>query len=181
MEYKPYDDVMLFMGVLSVKGFPQTLRESLEKNFGPIKTISDPFPFSFTDYYVPEMGEGIERFFISFSNLVSPDSLADIKVITNEIEKEYEEDGGRKINLDPGTLSESNIILATTKNRSHRIAIGQNLYAELTLMYKNHEYVSFPWTYSDYKSERVQNTLLEFRKEYLLMRKAVLKNKNKQN
>ena len=93
MEYKPYDDVMLFMGVLSVKGFPQTLRESLEKNFGPIKTISDPFPFSFTDYYVPEMGEGIERFFISFSNLVSPDSLADIKVITNEIEKEYEEDG----------------------------------------------------------------------------------------
>ena len=169
MEYKPYDDVMLFMGVLSVKGFPQTLRESLEKNFGPIKTISDPFPFSFTDYYVPEMGEGIERFFISFSNLVSPDSLADIKVITNEIEKEYEEDGGRKINLDPGTLS------------SHRIAIGQNLYAELTLMYKNHEYVSFPWTYSDYKSERVQNTLLEFRKEYLLMRKEVLKNKNKQN
>ena len=55
MEYKPYDDVMLFMGVLSVKGFPQTLRASLEKNFGPIKTISDPFPFSFTDYYVPEM------------------------------------------------------------------------------------------------------------------------------
>ena len=49
MEYKPYDDVMLFMGVLSVKGFPQTLREKLEKNFGPIKTVSDPFPFSFTE------------------------------------------------------------------------------------------------------------------------------------
>ena len=48
-------------------------------------------------------------------------------------------------------------------------------------MYKNHEYVSFPWTYSDYKSEGVQNTLLEFRKEYLMMRKEVLKNKNNQN
>ena len=108
-------------------------------------------------------------------------TIEDGKLLAFVTNEEYEEDGGRKINLDPGTLSESNIILATTKNRSHRIAIGQNLYAELTLMYKNHEYVSFPWTYSDYKSERVQNTLLEFRKEYLLMRKEVLKNKNKQN
>ena len=178
MEYKSHDKVMLFMGVLSVKGFPLTLKTRLEEKFGPIKTVSPAFPFSFTDYYVPEMGDGIERFFISFSNLVSPDSLADIKVITNEIEKEYEENGGRKINLDPGTLSESNIVLATTKNRSHRIAIGQKLYAELTLMYKNHEYVSFPWTYSDYKSEGVQNILLEFRKEYLLMRKEAIRNQN---
>lgn len=181
MEYKAYDDVMLFMGVLSVKGFPEDLRSKLEENFGPIKSVSEPFPFSFTDYYVPEMGEGIERFFISFSNLISPDKLGRVKVITNEIEKEYEEKGGRKINLDPGTLSEANIILATTKNRSHRIAIGDKLYAELTLMYKNHGYLSFPWTYSDYKSERVQNTLLEFRKEYLSIRKEALKKEKELN
>ena len=181
MEYKAYDDVMLFMGVLSVKGFPEDLRSKLEENFGPIKSVPEPFPFSFTDYYVPEMGEGIERFFISFSNLISPDKLGRVKVITNEIEKEYEEAGGRKINLDPGALSEANIILATTKNRSHRIAIGDKLYAELTLMYKNHGYLSFPWTYSDYKSERVQNTLLEFRKEYLSIRKEALKKEKELN
>lgn len=175
MEYKPYDKVMLFMGVLSVKGLPDTLRQKLEDNFGPIDTVTTPFPFSFTDYYVPEMGEGIERFFISFSALISPETLSRIKVITNEIEKEFEEDGGRKINLDPGTLSEANIILATTKNRSHRIAIGNNLYAELTLMYKNHGYVSFPWTYSDYKSQGVQAILLQFRKDYLAKRKEEAK------
>ncbi|MGN1164441.1 MAG: DUF4416 family protein [Candidatus Ornithospirochaeta sp.] len=171
MEYRPYDSVMLFMGVLSTKGFPQSLRESLEEKFGPISVISASFPFSFTDYYVPEMGEGIERFFISFSRLVSPSSLKEAKRITNEIEKEWEEDGKRKINLDPGTLSEANIILATTKNRAHRIAIGDNLYAEVTLIYQNHGYQSFPWTYSDYKSQSVQSILISFRKDYLRLRK----------
>ena len=29
MEYRPYDKVMLFMGVLSTKGFPSSLRERL--------------------------------------------------------------------------------------------------------------------------------------------------------
>lgn len=171
MEYRPYDKVMLFMGVLSTKGFPEKLRQNLEANFGPIRSVSQPFPFSFTDYYVPEMGEGIERFFVSFSRLISPDALSWAKTVTNEIEKEWEEDGGRKINLDPGTLSEANIVLATTKNRAHRIAIGGNLYAELTLMYQNHTYQSFPWTYSDYKSSIVQEILLSFRKDYLKLRK----------
>ena len=115
---------MLFMGVLSVIGLPDDLRSRLESLFGPISVITDPFPFDFTDYYVPEMGEGIERFFISFSNLVSPDSLASIKTATNSIEEEYSDNGNRKINLDPGLLSLENAILATTKNRSHRIAIG---------------------------------------------------------
>ena len=171
MEYRPYDSVMLFMGVLSTKGFPQSLQDRLQEKFGPIRSVSTPFPFSFTDYYVPEMGEGIERFFVSFSRLVSPASLTEAKRITNEIEKEWEEDGKRKINLDPGTLSEANIILATTKNRAHRIAIGENMYAEVTLIYQNHGYQSFPWTYSDYKSSLVQDILLDLRKDYLRMRK----------
>ena len=171
MEYRHYDKVMLFMGVLSTKGFPSSLRERLEEAFGPIAAVSDPFPFSFTDYYVPEMGEGIERFFISFSRLISPDSLVDAKAITNEVEREWREEGGRKINLDPGTLSEANIVLATTKNRAHRIAIGKDMYAELTLMYQNHCYQAFPWTYADYRSQKVQDILLSFRKDYLKLRK----------
>ena len=157
---------MLFMGVLSVIGLPDDLRSRLESLFGPISVITDPFPFDLTDYYVPEMGEGIERFFISFSNLVSPDSLASIKTATNSIEEEYSDNGNRKINLDPGLLSLENAILATTKNRSHRIAIGKNLYAEVTLIYHKHQWQALPWTYADYRSERVQAILSSFRDEY---------------
>ena len=162
---------MLFMGVLSVIGLPDGLRSRLESLFGPISVITDPFPFDFTDYYVPEMGEGIERFFISFSNLVSPDSLALIKTATNSIEEEYSDNGNRKINLDPGLLSLENAILATTKNRSHRIAIGKNLYAEVTLIYQKHGFVSFPWTYADYRSDDVQTILIKMRKDYLALRR----------
>lgn len=171
MNTREYDDVMLIMGVLSVKGFPASLKAELEESFGPIEEITEPFPFSFTDYYVPEMGDGIMRFFIRFQRLIKPDELAAIKSKTIEIEKKYSEEGGRKINLDPGTLSDSNLILATTKNRSHRIAIGDSLYGELTLIYQNHDFQSFPWTYADYKSDKVRGILISFRKELLHMRR----------
>ncbi len=171
MNTREYDDVMLIMGVLSVKGFPDSLKAELEESFGPIEEITEPFPFSFTDYYVPEMGDCIMRFFIRFQRLIKPDELAAIKSKTNDIEKKYSEEGGRKINLDPGTLSDSNLILATTKNRSHRIAIGDSLYGELTLIYQNHDFQSFPWTYADYKSDKVRGILISFRKELLHMRR----------
>lgn len=163
---RSYNPSMLFMGVLSVIGLPDDLRSRLESLFGPISVITDSFPFDFTDYYVPEMGDGIERFFISFRDLVSPDSLASIKTETNSIEEEYSDNGNRRINLDPGLLSLENAILATTKNRSHRIAIGKNLYAEVTLIYHKHQWQALPWTYADYRSERVQTILSSFREAY---------------
>ncbi len=178
MEEKEYGKVLLFMGVLSTKGFPEKLRISLEEKFGPIDIISPTIPFSFTDYYVPEMGQDIGRFFISFRNLVTPDELRNAKLFTNRLEKEWAQDGNRKINLDPGTMSSANVVLATTKNRSHRIAIGSSLFAEVTLIYQNHGFVSFPWTYSDYRSDEVQKTLLIFRKNLLDKLKEERKKQN---
>ena len=169
---RPYEKAKLFMGILSTRGFPDSLRTELERLFGPADMVTEPFPFSFTDYYVPEMGEGIERFFISFSRLVSPDELAAVKTSTDRIELSLAEDGMRKINLDPGLITEANVILATTKNRAHRIAIGMSLYAEVTLIYHSHGYRSFPWTYADYRSEKVQAVLLEMRKSYLAARRS---------
>ena len=76
------------------------------------------------------------------------------------------------MNLDPGLISEGGVVLATTKNRAHRIAIGSSLYAEVTLIYHSHGFESFPWTYADYRSLEVQETLLAFRRKYLELRKA---------
>ena len=76
---------MLFMGILSTRGFPDILRERLEEAFGPIRRIYPAIPFTFTDYYDDEMGKGIERFFISFARLASPDSLAEAKIATNRL------------------------------------------------------------------------------------------------
>lgn len=173
MEKRSYDKSLLMMGVLSVKGLPLLLKERLEQEFGPVAIITEPIDFSFTDYYVPEMGEGIERFFLAFENLVSPDELAKIKTVTNELELEWAEEGERKINLDPGLISEANLILATTKNRSHRIPIGMSLYAEVTLIYHKKGWQSFPWSYADYKSEGIQEHMSNFRKFYLEKRREI--------
>ena len=172
MVEREYEPVLLFMGIMSTRGLPETMKERLEGRFGRISWISPSLPFDFTDYYVPEMGNGIERFFISFERLISPDELSSAKTFTNALELEYAEEGMRKINLDPGTISEGNIILATTKNRAHRIAIGQHLYAEVTLMYHHKGFEAFPWTYADYRSEKVQEFLIKMRKDYFsLLRK----------
>ena len=153
------------MGVLStLPEEKEALRRILVKEFGPIDYESQEFDFIFTDYYVPEMGSGIKRFFYSFVNLVTPDQLPDIKIRTNELEEKFATpDGNRKINLDPGLLSLSSLILATTKNNVHRIPLQKGIYGEVTLMYVNKEYQTLPWTYADYRTPAFHAIFKEMR------------------
>ena len=96
-------------------------------------------------------------------NLVSPDQLPDIKIRTNELEEKFAADGNRKINLDPGLLSLSSLILATTKNNVHRIPLQKGIYGEVTLMYVNKEYQTLPWTYADYRTPAFHEIFKEMR------------------
>ena len=162
---EPFAKSKLIMGVLStLPEEKEALRHLLVEEFGPIDYESQEFDFTFTDYYVPEMGSGIRRFFYSFVNLVSPDQLPDIKIRTNELEEKFATpDGSRKINLDPGLLSLSSLILATTKNNVHRIPLQKGIYGEVTLMYVNKEYQPLPWTYADYRTPAFHAIFKEMR------------------
>ena len=162
---EPFAKSKLIMGVLStLPEEKEALRRILVKEFGPIDYESQEFDFTFTDYYVPEMGSGIKRFFYSFVNLVNPDQLPDIKIRTNELEEKFATpDGNRKINLDPGLLSLSSLILATTKNNVHRIPLQKGIYGEVTLMYVNKEYHTLPWTYADYRTPAFHDIFKEMR------------------
>ena len=162
---EPFAKSKLIMGVLStLPEEKEALRRILVKEFGPIDYESQEFDFTFTDYYVPEMGSGIKRFFYSFVNQVSPDHLPDIKIRTNELEEKFSTpDGNRKINLDPGLLSLSSLILATTKNNVHRIPLQKGIYGEVTLMYVNKEYQTLPWTYADYRTPAFHEIFKEMR------------------
>lgn len=171
MEAKEYSKVLLFMGVMTSIGVPEALKERLEAEFGALSFITEPFPFTYTTYYDEEMGRPIERLFISFESLINPDELGKIKEKTNSIERIFMVDGKRKVNLDPGIITDSSVILATTKNRSHRIAIGNNLYAELTLIYQKGEWNSFSWTYSDYRDKKVQGIMSSFRRDLLIKKR----------
>ena len=45
--------------------------KDLCSTFGEIDTISERFPFDFTDYYTQEMGKPLFRHFITFERLIS--------------------------------------------------------------------------------------------------------------
>lgn len=123
----------------------------LEKRFGRIDFESPAIDFRHTDYYEKEFGSGLKKEFISFKKLIAPDDLAEIKKITNRIEKKLSCRQSRLINIDPGYLNLSKLILATTKDYKHRVYLKGGIYAEVTLFYQNKAFTPWEWTYPDYK------------------------------
>ena len=157
----------LVMAILiSATGRKEELVSHLVGRWGPVDFASDPFPFTFTHYYDAEMGPPIDRFFISFEQLVDPASLARTKQETNGIEDLFREKGSRKVNLDPGLLSLPRFVLATTKDNAHRIALVDGIYAEITLLYGKGGFQPLPWTYPDFRSEPTLSILNKIRALY---------------
>ncbi|MGM0432436.1 MAG: DUF4416 family protein [Spirochaetota bacterium] len=158
----------LIVGVLSTRpGRHAELERELVARFGAVERTLGPFPFDFTDYYTPEMGSQIMRYFYVMEPLVSPERFAEIKLATNELEQQFCEAGKRKINLDPGLMGKDRFALATTKDRPHRIPLQQGIYGEVTLIYMSGDYHTFPWTYADFRTDEYRDILKEVRKAYL--------------
>ena len=84
--------------------------------------------------------------------------LADIKLTANSIEQKLagtlDTALPRPVNLDPGIMEPSKLILASTKNFSHRIYIGKKMYAETTLIFDKGTWRSLPYTFPDYAQGR---------------------------
>lgn len=166
--------VKLFMGLIFSKKIDlEVLKQKLGDTFGQLGPESQIRAFDHTDYYNREMGTDLMRCFLGFKTCVNPDSLAGIKHITNRIEMQMGKLEGRKIfrmiNLDPGILSLSNVVLATTKNRAHRIYLGKGIYAEVTLLYsKAKGWCPLEWTYPDYRTPVANEFFQTLRNDYFL-------------
>ena len=79
------------------------------------------------------MGDEIWRQYLAFDALMAPDELADLKRLTNRLEDRWRGRSGRAVNLDPGYLDLLRVVLASTKDAAHRVAIGDGIYGEATL------------------------------------------------
>jgi hypothetical protein len=139
--------------------------EELGKSFGALDLVSPWLPFAFTDYYAREMGTPLYRRLVAYKRLVAQDKLPDVKHITNRIEARKTCQGCRKVNIDPGILLLERFVLATGKNFTHRIYLGQGIYADLTLIYSRGAFRTLPWTYPDYADTRQQAFLLQVRRK----------------
>jgi hypothetical protein len=147
------EPALLFIGTLySDSEIFDYSKKILEKHFGDILLVSPSMPWDYSSYYKDELGSPLFRQFIFFKTLIDPGILADIKLNTNAIEDALSS-GKRCINLDPGYLTLSKIVLASTKNYAHRIYIGKGIYAEVTLIFKDGIYNPYLYTYRDYQDK----------------------------
>ena len=165
--------VKLLIGILAAN--QKCIEEAVEvlgREFGKIDFVSDVWDFDKTDYYKEQTGEQILRQFVSIEKLIEPGDLSKIKHKTNQLEQKLVNklsvDVPRPVNFDPGIIEPSKLILATTKNYSHRIYIGEKMYAEVTLIFDKGVWKAFDYTYPDYRQQcymdffdKVRGRLLE--------------------
>ncbi|HVP89933.1 MAG TPA: DUF4416 family protein [Terriglobales bacterium] len=145
-------------------------RELLFELHGPVELESPAFAFDLTDYYEREMGPGLARRFMSFRRLVDPSRLPDIKIATNALEDRIavEADAGaRPVNIDPGYVTPSALVMATAKDFAHRIPLGRGIYAHLELLFTRTGVRCLDWTYPDMRRDGPRAFFLEVRRQCL--------------
>lgn len=148
----------LFFGLLARdEGLMQQACLQIDREYSPITVQSAILPFDFTRYYEREMGSGLLRQWVAVEKPIGPGELVEIKHRTNAIELLYLDAGGRSINIDPGYVTADKVVLATTKNYSHRLYLGRGIYGEATLKYRHGSgFEPWPWTYPDYRGAEAQ-------------------------
>ncbi len=141
--------------------------KTLVKLYGAVESVHKIFPFDYTDYYRGEMGGSLARKLVCFKKLFSKDDMPGIKRTTNRIEDRYSLGGRRTVNIDPGYVTEAKLVLLTTKDYSHRIYIGKQIFAECTLSFQGGTFRPWSWTYPDYASAGMVGYFNEVREMYM--------------
>ena len=155
-EIKAHSEVLLLLAAFTRydEGF-EWIRATIEEAWGAIALESSDFSFDQTDYYTATMGTDLRKKFFALDRLRDPAELVGVKRQTNAWEESYQarhaHSETRPLNLDPGYLTEAKLVLATTKDRDHRVYLGEGIYAEITLSYSRGAWQSRPWTYPDYQ------------------------------
>jgi len=145
----------------------ENVKSTLEKEYGPIEIRSAIYDFIYTKYYSHEMGLNLKKQFLGFKDLIPKDTLADIKLKTNDIEADFSDEGKRTVNIDPGYLTGAKVVLATTKNFDHRIYLGKGIFGDIHLRYRHGKFLINEWTYPDYRGMVVIEFLARLRKIYM--------------
>lgn len=131
----------------------------LSQAWGKPDIVSPPIPFEAGGFYTPTMGGELQKTLIAFEGFQDPAMLADWKLQTNRWEAEYAATGihpePRPINLDVGYMTQAKLVLATTKDRDHRIYLRDGMFAEVTLSYVGKSWQHHRWSYPSYRTDEV--------------------------
>ncbi len=155
-DLRPHPPSLLLTAVIT--RHPEALRWAIARavaQWGPLESQSPTFRFDETDYYLPTMGPGLGKTFLTFASPFDAGTLADVKHLTNRWEAEYAAAAthaeSRPLNLDPGYLTAAKLVLASTKDHAHRIYLRDGMFAEITLFYRHGRWQDHEFTFPDYR------------------------------
>ena len=156
----------LFIGILTTsEEFLSPAEKALEKKFGEIDFRTMKIPFTNTNYY-SAIGKNLFRTFLSFRKLIKREDIAGIKLYSNRLEKKISGKEKRRINIDPGYLTLSNVYLASCKEFFHRAYLQKGIYLENEYRYVAKRYQPWEWTYPDYRMQEYYDFFHNVRKIY---------------
>lgn len=145
----------------------QPVLAALQARFGPVEIAYAARPFAHTAYYNDELGTPLVRRLMAFTQLLPQDALGPAKCFTNAVEERLARpDGRRVVNLDPGLVTCERFVLATGKNYTHRIYLGQGIFGDLTLVFQAGSWQTLPWTFPDYAAPDMLARLTDVRCRY---------------
>ncbi|MBI5848393.1 MAG: DUF4416 family protein [Nitrospirae bacterium] len=162
----PPEKALLFLALLFVS--KEVLEASLpifKERFGDTLLESPEALWSHSHYYDKELGTPVLRRFIFFSSLFDASTLPEIKLETNRLEDAFSHNGKRRINVDPGYITSSKVVLASAKDYSHRLYLGKGIYGEVALYFQGNRFNPMPYTYQDYKEPKGLDMFEKARKE----------------
>jgi len=169
-EIRKTEPVKLFISLLT--SLPEMLprvERDLISRYGTVDIRGGPFPFDKTHYYDEAMGVPLSRTILGFAELVGPERLAGIKREMNAQEARIAAEAGRiqrPVNLDPGYLETSKVVLASTKNFYHRVFVGDDIFAEVTMHWQGGAWQKFDWTFPDFRSGQYDAFFTALRRAY---------------
>jgi uncharacterized protein DUF4416 len=148
----------------------EEIERRLVKHYGPIEDRSEIFLFTFRAPFQREMGENLKKRILCFEQLLPIEKFPDVKKVTNDLEWEYREHlehrSRRMINLDPGYLTLSKVLLASTRNYSHHVYLKDGVYGELLLRFHRGTLRNLPWTHTDYRTHLAHSFFTKVRDRY---------------
>ncbi|MCU0236867.1 MAG: DUF4416 family protein [Acidobacteria bacterium] len=151
----------------------------LQELIAPVDGSSALIPFTLSAYYREEMGEPIFRRFVSFRGLLDPQRLPEYKLAAMQLEEQLAVGGRRTVNVDPGYLSDANVIIATAKNQFHRVPLRDGIYAHMEYTLKDGRINLLPWTYPDFKTGAYVDFFTHLLEAYRRERKEAIRNSAK--
>src|ERR1700759_917024 len=136
------------------------VRAPLEAMLAQVALQSEDFPFANRSYYTPSMGENLLRRFYFFKEKKDPGAVVEWKLACNRLEEELAAEfraagpdvPERPVNIDPGYLDGSKLVLASTKDYAHRIYLRDSVFAEITVGYRENKWETYFFTFPDFKT-----------------------------